>query len=29
MVNGRLYEADTMNQTGNTIQQRAKFFFEE
>ncbi len=29
MINGRLFEADTMNQTGNTIQRRAKFFFED
>ncbi|MBI4890591.1 MAG: PD40 domain-containing protein [Acidobacteria bacterium] len=28
MVNGRLYEADTMNETGNRVKQRAKFFFE-
>jgi hypothetical protein len=29
MVNGRLYEADTMNETGNRLKKRAKFFFEE
>jgi imidazolonepropionase-like amidohydrolase len=28
MVNGRLFEADTMNETGNRVKQRAKFFFE-
>ena len=28
MVNGRLYEADTMNETGNRPKKRAKFFFE-
>jgi imidazolonepropionase-like amidohydrolase len=28
MVNGRLYEADTMNETGNRLKKRARFFFE-
>ena len=28
MVNGRLYEADTMNEIGNRPKKRAKFFFE-
>jgi imidazolonepropionase-like amidohydrolase len=28
MVNGRLYEADTMNEAGNRPKKRAKFFFE-
>jgi hypothetical protein len=29
MVNGRLYEADTMNETGRRAKQRGKFFFEQ
>jgi imidazolonepropionase-like amidohydrolase/Tol biopolymer transport system component len=28
MVNGRLFEAETMNEAGNRVRQRAKFFFE-
>ena len=28
MVNGRLFEADTMNEIGNRLKTRAKFFFE-
>jgi imidazolonepropionase-like amidohydrolase len=28
MVNGRLFEAETMNETGNRVRVRAKFFFE-
>ncbi|MEO8370876.1 MAG: amidohydrolase family protein [Candidatus Solibacter sp.] len=28
MVNGRLYESDTMNETGNRLKPRAKLFFE-
>jgi imidazolonepropionase-like amidohydrolase len=28
MVDGRLYEADTMNEIGNREKKRARFFFE-
>jgi imidazolonepropionase-like amidohydrolase len=29
MVNGRLYNAETMNEVGNYQQKRAKFYFEK
>jgi len=29
MVNGRLYNAQTMNEVGNYKQNRAKFYFEK
>jgi urease alpha subunit len=28
MVNGRLYDAETMNETGNTTKNRTKFWWE-
>ena len=29
MINGRLYNADTMNEIGNYDNKRKKFYFEE
>ena len=28
MVNGRLYDTDTMNEIGNTVKERTKFYWE-
>ncbi|MBA5764926.1 amidohydrolase family protein, partial [Vibrio sp. 404] len=28
MVNGRLYDTETMNEIGNTIKKRSKFYWE-